>query len=558
MKLTLDNFQETIDQVILERGEDYYDRERVTNMILLEDNTYEFTVEGSEPYTVEIQLLGRQVISYSCDCPYDLGPVCKHTVASIFKLSIEGNILTKKKKKKKLSLKEELRLLLKKVSREELEDFLFEQSMQDKGFRNIFLASFRHLNEADNKGNYQKQIKGIFRSYAGRHKYIDWSQVPRLAKELSQFVQLVDKTLQQGNLQKATWMLTAVYEGIIDTLGHTDDSRGSLGDLIYYCSDLFNQLLEKDLKESLRKELFLYFCQAFRSKTFEGWDWHWDNLDYAQRLCKEASEAEEILKLVKNAQTDSKWDKERLEKIYFNLLLKTKGEDEAMAYLKSHLRNTDFRKKIIEQAIHQKNYAEGIRYAEEGMEEDQKDRPGLVRIWKDYLLQIAQLEGETALVIDYARQLFIKNSNPIRDYYALLKDTVPAKSWSAFVEDLLEQMGQLNRYGMSNLMTDIFIAEGYWDRLLRSLQQDPSFYRIQEFEPYLKKDYTKELAELYELAILEHLASNVNRKAYRKACKYIKYIKSLGAIGRATALVEELRMLYPQRRALLEELDKLS
>ena len=29
---------------------------------------------------------GDEVVDYSCDCPYDMGPVCKHVVAALFEL----------------------------------------------------------------------------------------------------------------------------------------------------------------------------------------------------------------------------------------------------------------------------------------------------------------------------------------------------------------------------------------------------------------------------------------------------------------------------------------
>ena len=63
-----------------ERGEDYFDDERVRSLVEFE-GMLAATVEGTEDYRVKL-MVGSSGLSFSCECPYaDEGNFCKHCVA---------------------------------------------------------------------------------------------------------------------------------------------------------------------------------------------------------------------------------------------------------------------------------------------------------------------------------------------------------------------------------------------------------------------------------------------------------------------------------------------
>ncbi len=86
MKILLSEFEHQIDEKILKRGLDYFKKGHVTSVNKLGDGDYEIIVEGTETYTVRLSIKGDVVTEYVCDCPYDMGPVCKHVVAALFYL----------------------------------------------------------------------------------------------------------------------------------------------------------------------------------------------------------------------------------------------------------------------------------------------------------------------------------------------------------------------------------------------------------------------------------------------------------------------------------------
>ncbi len=79
--LTLKNFDNQINSVILQKGKDYYGNGSV---VFIEDSSnglWSAEVEGSATYLVEVRIEKSDSINnYSCNCPYD-GGVCKHVVA---------------------------------------------------------------------------------------------------------------------------------------------------------------------------------------------------------------------------------------------------------------------------------------------------------------------------------------------------------------------------------------------------------------------------------------------------------------------------------------------
>ncbi len=66
-----------------------------------------------------------------------------------------------------------------------------------------------------------------------------------------------------------------------------------------------------------------------------------------------------------------------------------------------------------------------------------------------------------------------------------------------------------------------------------------------------------ELAQLYEVCIIEYLKQNVSRSHYQTACKYLRRMIKLGEKERVKFLIENFKNQYSQRKALLEELDKV-
>ena len=81
--MNITDFEEYFSPRILERGKEYYRNHHVITLDRIEEGYYEAEVEGSQIYTVFVELEENGEISdISCDCPYDWEEFCKHEAAN--------------------------------------------------------------------------------------------------------------------------------------------------------------------------------------------------------------------------------------------------------------------------------------------------------------------------------------------------------------------------------------------------------------------------------------------------------------------------------------------
>ncbi len=87
--ISIENILSIAPSKIYQRGLDYYRSNKIVN-IERKNNDISAEVEGSngEIYEVSIDFdKNGNVKFYDCDCPYDGGPICKHIIAVLLKLS---------------------------------------------------------------------------------------------------------------------------------------------------------------------------------------------------------------------------------------------------------------------------------------------------------------------------------------------------------------------------------------------------------------------------------------------------------------------------------------
>ena len=187
MKITIDNFEHHVPFKIWQRGMDYYDEGGVVDLEEVTPGEWEATVEGSMDYQVELSLNGREVESWSCDCPYDYGDICKHVVAVVLavrdKLEKQGKSAFSVKKNKvtvvtKVQPKEvSLEELMKRAKPEDYQCFVQEKISLNQELRDELMAYLKVRYAIANERDYGKEVENIFKtstkSIGGRRRRYD-------------------------------------------------------------------------------------------------------------------------------------------------------------------------------------------------------------------------------------------------------------------------------------------------------------------------------------------------------------------------------------------------
>lgn len=573
MEIPLSHFEEYIDEPILKRGLSYFKKGFVHEPAEVRPGDYEAVVEGSEEYTVKLSIRNRVITEHSCDCPYDMGPVCKHVAAVIFYLEQEELGLTQSTKKgspkktktssskpsKRKTIAQQVDDLLGKVTHDELTLFVRELAAKNSLFRDLLLASFAHqYNPDESKALYAKQVKALIKVARDRDKYklIDASGAKYISKEISPMLSLAERYLSQGNHQSAFFICTAIMDELITALLLADDREGALGNAIYAAYNTLSAITCEEPSEAIRRQILKYCFTSFDKRTFAGWDWHIGLLQLAACILDTESEVEELFKRINSIPESDEYEIKEVQKIKYCILLEKKGTKVAQRFLEQNIGNPSFRAQAIQDALDQKDYEKATALANDGIEQD-SGYPGLVTNWYEWLLKIAESQKDTERIILYARHLLLNDSIPSLDYYEILRKTVPPEQWTDFVEAIVQETMERKPYYGVDFVASIFVREEWWSRLFELVKKECSLDRLAKYEKPLAKHFPNELADLYAERIIEYVEDRVGRDYYRTACRYIRRMIKLGARDKADEVISQLRQTHYRKKALMEELDNV-
>lgn len=564
MQIPLNQFEQIIDETILKRGLQYFKNGNVHEPEEINSGEYEAVVEGTDDYTVRLSIRNGIINEYVCDCPYDMGPICKHVTAVIFYLQKDVLDLKTKTKKvkseqttepvKRKTVAEKVDDILEKATHEELKRFIRENVAYNPSFRESLLESFPQNKRVESKEFYAKQVKSILKSASGKHNFINWSAASIVGNNIDKLIESAKNQVNIKNYKSAIYICTAVMEQMTEALQYSDDSNGDIGGAINSAYETLGTIAHEQISEEIRKLMIDYCFSAFEKRIFSGWDWHIGVIHLSVLLLKTEEEYKKVIELISTTHM-SKYEKEESQSIMYNILLDFEGEASAENYLEQNLSNTKLRRKAIQNAMENKNYEKAISLANDGINHNMKDSPGYVKEWYDWLLKIAQAQNDSAKIIEYARLLLIDNYRNTQDYYKILKQQIKPEDWKSFIEKVILDLTEKNSWLDMQLITSIFIKEEWWDRLFEFVKISPSLGTIEENEKYLAKNYSNEIVELYANGIIENLKLHVGRTHYKNACRYIRKIIKLGARDKANEIISFLKAEYPQRKALIEELE---
>ncbi len=161
----IQQFLDDMDPTILSRGEDYY-RSGLVESIDWDENHVTAEVSGSEetPFLVELDFSeDGEVEDQSCDCPYEWGPVCKHTAAALLAIQAEPPDGPKKSAN---APKIDIRSLLERAEKPQLAALILEHCREDLRFQSRVLIELEDsgeqaLADQENEGEFYRLLNRL-------------------------------------------------------------------------------------------------------------------------------------------------------------------------------------------------------------------------------------------------------------------------------------------------------------------------------------------------------------------------------------------------------------
>ena len=577
--IALDNFESCVPYRILLRGEEYYEIGAVSE--LEEDSPGEWTatVEGTENYSVEISMDGKEIKSWYCDCPYD-GEICKHVVATLLAIrDNEKKVNRSAFSKVKVEVEEavvidetvDIQQLLSFANPQELSQFIYEYASMYSEFKTALLNRFmaKELSATSKEKDYRAEIQSVFNdSYYNRksryhNRYddfdCDWETV---FNRMDIFLEKADFFLNVGNIDTtidiALQTLRSIGENYEDGLLYNDDLYPS--DYCEQAGDLLIKVIEHPKTTQKQKTAILQeLGQLAKLSTYRDYDLY-DIDELLMKINLSVQPAEKALELIDKLLEERKdtYDLYQIVLRKVNLLTGLHEEQKAADTIRQYIYLTEIREMEVDKLIASCQYDEAIRLLNEGIEIAEKEEHiGTVDEWLKTKLRIYEMTHQTSDVINTCRLLFVSGRDRL-EYYSKLKTLVPKEEWKSFLDTMMKET-QFSKYFSfgENDEAEIYVREKDYERLfmlLLSVNYN-QLKALMKYAHHLKNTHSEPLIAMYASLLNDYAEQNMGRNHYEFVAQALLCAKKLnGGQEAVKRLVAEFRIKYKRRPAMMEVL----
>ncbi len=565
----LKNFEVSISEVVLKRGQNYYEDGAVTDLQEMDNGQWFAIVEGSNDYEVDIRL-GKNdaVLDYTCNCPFE-GEVCKHVVAVLYRIRDEKK---EKLPEKRSTGQNKWKNLIGTVPENELRDFLTGYAAKNKDFRNKLMLHFSEYDDTVNRDKYREIVQGIFSAAADRNGYVDYHHTYGTISQVYDLLAKADEYLDKKIYTEAFYIATAVATECVSAIEYIDDSDGDCGGAITDSFEIISKILSTDTDTVLKNEIFDWLLSEAGNPDYDDYGC----ADELYPLLVEAADSPERTERVleffddqlKKADLKEGWSKEYRSRTFLKLkmdtLIKSGQEEKAGDIIAANMHIHDFRKIIVEKNLAENKFDEAIRLIREGIDIAVKDNyAGVVIKWKEMLTDIYKKQNNVKELRIILKDLYYSGRYEM-NYYRDYKSTFGKEEWNSELEKIInthkknEKGGNFLFRSLPGHLAAVYIEEKMWGELLGVLQRYPNIHELLQYSHYLEKEYAPELIRLYKNAIVQQAERASNRKAYHEIASYIKKMSEIpGGREPAGLLTNQLMAQYTKRPAMKDELGKI-
>jgi hypothetical protein len=451
--MNLADFQDEIEEVILERGHQYYEEGCVRSLEEIESNFYRAKVSGSDFYLVQVELdEANNIIASSCSCLYDRGEFCKHEAAVYFALQerLSGNNSLNGRKKGKAaskgskaeSPKKDLKQILAETPQENLIRFLLTLAGESEEIKTRLELAFGGGNEQEEIKRCSKLIRSYIHKNSDRHGFINYRQMDEALTGAELVLEKSRDALFKGNPVLAVHLVLLVMDEVAGLEG--DDSDGGIGALVHEGLYLLDEVGEQEgLSSTARESIFALILKEAENRRYHGeMEWQADLLSrcvpFAVTPAARKRLGDFFQKLLANPKSDwsSQYHTENILKIQYSLLVRFESPAQSESFLNQHLNYSSFRETAIRLAQEQGDEERIIRLCLDGEKQD-KDYQGLVTRWQEYRYQsyirTGQLAAQRSLALDFIEGGSFR-------HYQELKGTYPPAEWPAVYPAIMERL----------------------------------------------------------------------------------------------------------------------
>lgn len=578
--VTISNFERYVLPKILARGEDYYDSGAVLGIEEESPGEWFATVCGTEHYEVTVSLAGDEIAEWECDCPYD-GNICKHVVATLLAIrdnrSKAGCFLSAKEVDARMNIlgqsvseivkDKEVEQVLRFVESDKLSGFVLQYASSHSDFKSALMEAFLPKKPAK-KVDYRSEIESCFnssyRKYSKKGRYyepeLDWNEI---SDKVDGYLAKATLLFQREALEEAATIALQVLRSIggnyIDEDFLYNDGDIDFGIICEDAGDLLLKVVQHSgASQALKENVLNEIIQISKLATYREYE-IFDMDELVQQIMLSVQSKEEALlsvdKLIK--ERTERWDLYKLVLRKIEILKELDKTTEVEATISEFLYLPEIRRQEVAKLLDEKCYEKAICMLNEGIViAERGGNLGTLREWQEQLLFIYEEVHDVAKVIEMCQLLFI-HTNGSLDYYHKLKSLISSTDWKEYLSTLMQETTFYDYWGSGNNKADIYIEEKEYDKLFSFLSA-VKYRRLDalvQYASHLNATHSSQILSLFTDDLRVYAEKNLGRSHYEYIARVLRGMRKLnGGKDVVKQLVEEFRVLYKRRPAMMQEL----
>jgi len=548
MKLTLEDIRNLCTESSFERGIQYFKMGKVNSLEQLDDKITAI-VQGEYDYQVTIYNDNNKITA-DCTCPYDWGGYCKHIIATLIALFMNGEEKIIKKSKNE----DKSEVILNSLSLDEIKEFLKTEFNDNPALKESFVIHFSGKSSKErNLLDYKKEINQSFREIGDRHGFIKYG----INIDFFEFHDLAYRFEKAGNILEAATIYQALSEVVAENMYNVDDSDGYYGDkFVSAIDDMAHCITKAELKPDEKKKYIKYFFDKYVENEP---DYFREYYGYALiEICFLEDDLKYWKKLLepyipKKIPDNNRWSKyyEAIEWIRMQLhILDVLNEKEEFyqlikrCYQKNHELCLYYASRLAKDGWNK----EAVKVAEEGLT---LFPPHLTRDILKFLNQYYKKDYPEKYKENLIK-LFVQD----RDWndYEKLKEICSQEEWKRKIFPIIIERLSKDFLGR-NILIDLYLKEEMFEDALKRVIAQESLFTLSLYYKLFAEQYPTIYFQAYQKLIIPFADSRMGRPHYREIVKYLKEMKKIkGFEEEFNRLIKLLRTKYANRPAFLDEM----
>ncbi len=328
------------------------------------------------------------------------------------------------------------------------------------------------------------------------------------------------------------------------------------------CEDAGDLLLKvvqhSDTSQALKENILSEIIQIGKMATYREYD-IFDMDDLIQQIMLSVQSKEEALATVNQLIMEKKehWDLYKLVVRKIEILKELGKTAEVETTISEFLYLPEIRRQEIAKLLEGKCYEKAIGMLNEGIViAERAGELGIVGEWQEQLLSIYEEMHDVAKIIEMCRLLFIHTDGSL-GYYHKLKSLVPSMDWKEYLNALMQETTFYDYWGTGNNKAEIYIEEKDYDKLFGYLSalEYRRLDALLQYASHLNATHSFQILPLFTDDLRTYAEKNLGRNHYEYIARVLRGMRKLnGGKEVVKQLVEEFRVLYKRRPAMMQEL----